>query len=298
MATVEEGSLNKAAIRLHLSQPSLSRQIRDLESRLGVDLLRRSPSGVSPSLAGRELYRQATRLLEKMGGLVQAVQCSSSGVLKLGFLPAFLVGPVSEALSWMGAQRGEIRLQLVEATPGEQLDRLRSGDLDVAFLGSYDGPELTDLELQPLHLVPMRVVLPGGHRLARQPGIELTDLRDETFLGLDDRLFPGRNRLLQNACREAGFEVNFASLADGLVSLLTLVGLSQGVTLMPACAAVLPHPNCVFRPLQGADYALQFQVALRRGERRASVRELVDRCQEQVRRRSPDALWEPAGAGL
>lgn len=284
MAVVEEGSLNKAALRLHLAQPSLSRQIRDLEARLGVTLLQRTAGGVSTSAAGDELYRQAREMLERLGVLVSSVQAVSGGALRVGYLPSYLAGPCGAALRRTGEECADVQLELVEAVPGELLDRLREGQVDVALIGHYDGPPLADLELLFLHEVPLHAVLPDNHPLAGESSLDLRQLSGDSFLGLDEELFPGRNRVIGDACRACGFDVEFLRRADGLVSLLTLVGLGQGVTLIPADAAVLPHAHSVFVPLQAPGSSIRFHAAVRAGEKRPPVWDLIRRCREEAAR--------------
>jgi DNA-binding transcriptional LysR family regulator len=276
VAVAEERNFTRAAARLHISQPTLGRQISDIESWLQVRLLNRVRGGLELTESGQEFLEHAYSLLNGSDQLLAAMQRRSKHPLQIGYMASSLFGPVGEAIKRF---QESFPIHLVEASPGAQLELLRANKLDIAFIGHKREKEPCDLVFHQLHDLELQAVLPSNHALADRASIHLRELADQPFVGLNDKLFPGRQALIQEFCNQVGFTANFAHLADGLVSLLAVIGHGQGVSLIPADAATLPHPHAVFVPIKEKSVAILFRAAVRRGKLRPEIRTLLKFCQ-------------------
>jgi DNA-binding transcriptional LysR family regulator len=126
---------------------------------------------------------------------------------------------------------------------------LRDGKIDIAFMGNPPDELEAEFVVQCVKHVTVAALLPDTHPLANQDSIDLAELADEPFIGISEETFPGRNGRIRSVCRDAGFAPNLRLFADSHASMITLVAVGQGVTIMPAEAEALPHPKVVFMPL-------------------------------------------------
>jgi DNA-binding transcriptional LysR family regulator len=252
VVVAEDLSFNRAASRLYISQPALSRQIKNLEDELGVVLFLRHANGLSLTEAGHFFLEQAKDILQRSQAAVQTIQTRYSNIgepLRIGYIPTILQSFLGETLHRFGQTypQGSIRFQ--EMSPNEQVKALREGRIDIAFMGNPPDELDAEFNVQCMKQVPIAAVLPDTHQLAQQPSIDLADLATEKFIGMSEATFPGRNDRIQDICRCAGFTPNLRQFADSHASMIALVAVGQGVAVMPTEAAALPHPQVVFVPL-------------------------------------------------
>ena len=278
VAVAEEKNITRAATRLFVTQPALSRQIKDLEKTLGVELLIRAPSGLQLSPAGMEFLPLARDVIERSElaalSMRRFAECRQRS-LGVGYIAPSLGSFLGTALQVFNQRHAQVEVKLFELPPARQIEALREGRLDIALIG-YACPELSrDWELEPIYRLPLMAVLPSLHALANRDAIRMAELKSENFVGLDEANFPGRLEVLRDAAKQAGFSLRFTSTADGLSSLLALVGSGQGVALAPAEVQQLPHPNVVFIPLREPEICIEFSAALRKGDTRLNVRALL-----------------------
>jgi LysR family transcriptional regulator, nitrogen assimilation regulatory protein len=142
-AAYEERSFSRAAAREHTTQPAVSQRVRALEDELGVRLLERSPSQVTPTAAGVAYYRRAIDLLatlEQAGREARAVGADLSGEVRVGLMPSLTRCCLAPALAEFGAQHPRVTLQVTEAYSGVLTDLLRAGDLDFAVVPAFQPP--------------------------------------------------------------------------------------------------------------------------------------------------------------
>jgi DNA-binding transcriptional LysR family regulator len=259
--------VSRAADRLYVSQPAISKQLKDLEQELGVALFERTPAGVELTPAGetflvhaRDVLRRAALAAESMGAFRGA---GGGGRLAIGYLPTTMPAFLAGALGEFAAAHPHAAVELRELSPGEQIEELAAGRLDLAFVGNAC-PELHgQYTVQAVERLPFVAALPAAHALAQSPALDLAGLAGESFVGFDERRFPGRNQLICDLCRAAGFTPPLDPRADSLVSALAFVGARRGVALMPADVARLPHPQVVFVPLAGPPVYVESAVVLR-----------------------------------
>ncbi len=280
MAVAEEHSFSQGALRLGLSQPTLMRQINEIEAMLQVRLLERSRNGVLLTPPGEEFLQRARYLLERHHRMLAELRASIVRRVRIGYITPSLFGPVGEALAKIRKRAPGTAFELVEAPPGRQIQLLCEGRIEVGFVGHCQGEAPPGVRLVPLYKVPLDVVLPKGHRLAGRPALALSELTSETFLGLKEELFPGRQAIVAETCQAAGLEIVYRELADSLISLLTLIGHGQGVSLVPSHSDAITHPGTVFIPLLDRPQPhIVFHAALRDGIGVCSeVDELLEAC--------------------
>ncbi|MHA3774588.1 LysR substrate-binding domain-containing protein [Verrucomicrobiota bacterium sgz303538] len=285
-AVAEEASFTRAAARLHVTQPALSRQIRDLEEELGVELIIRGTSGgtvLSP--AGKAFLPDAHRILELSSEAALNVrkfaECRQHA-LAIGYIAPALGSFLATSLQVFGQRHPQVKVSLYELSPAKQIDALKQGKLDIALIG-HACPELErEFDLFSIRSVPICAVLPEGHRFAKSEEVSIRDLVGERFIGLAEESFPGRNDFIRDVCRQAGFNVEFAAEADGLTSALAMIGAGIGITLMPDEVADLPHRHVVFRALTDPAVHIDFHAAVCLGEKRPIVRSILEEFRANV----------------
>lgn len=252
IAAAEDLSVSKAAARLHVSQPALSRQIAVLEEELGVPLFDRIRKRIHLTEAGRFFLPRARQLIcDAETGLQQVREQFGKArrTLRLGFLSLFLDDLVAPAVREFRQRHPRTQVSLYELPPRAQLDRLRARELDAAILGNIEDRDRSEFAIQRLASYTMAAVLPEEHPLAGRKSVKLAALKKENWVSLSDSAFPGRREFLRRACARAGFEPAIASELDSITLLLWAVAAGDGVALLPGHAQKVPHPGCVFVPL-------------------------------------------------
>jgi LysR family transcriptional regulator, benzoate and cis,cis-muconate-responsive activator of ben and cat genes len=249
VAVAEELNFSRAALRLYISQPTLSRQIKDLEDELSVVLFLRQSDGLMLTEAGNFFLEQAKDILHRSHVAVQTLKANYTNThepLVIGYIPTILQTFLGQTLNRFGQAYPEVAVRFQEMPPSEQVKALRNGSIDIAFMGNP--PDELDAEfiVKCVKKVPIAAVLSDTHPLARQSSINLAELASEKFIGMREEKFPGRNDRIRDTCRDAGFIPNLHLEADSHASMIALVGAKQGVAVMPREAEALPHPQVVF----------------------------------------------------
>ena len=252
VAVAEEGSLTLAAERrLRTAQPSLSRQIRDLEHEVGVPLLRRTPKGVELTDAGAVFLDYARLALAQADTAREAARRAGrveKGSLAIGFL-------TGQEMIWLPEVMRIVRDSLPDAdvavssmTSPALADEVSRGKLDVAFMRrEASAPELV---YQVVGSEPLVVVLPGDHPLAAQPAISPQALVDETFISVSP-VAPVLRRVIDDYLASSGIAMTPDHDVDNLAMAISLIASTGGVGLAPAYIQKLLPDTLVSRPLQG-----------------------------------------------
>jgi DNA-binding transcriptional LysR family regulator len=252
VAVAEELNFTKAAAKLHLAQPSLTRQIHNLEEELGVQLLNRSKSQVAMTEEGRSFLVDARRILSLASQSVLAVQRLSRGEigqLNLAYLPNFDFELLPETLRAFRQQFPHVALNLFDMTPAEQLRALEARKIDLGFVGLPPSSPPSGLQWESIACHRTVVVLPLKHRLARKRQVRLRDLETMFFVGMSEKTHPSFRAWLNQTCQQAGFTPRVLQDAELEPALMTFVAEGLGVTLARENIKKLPHPGVAFRPL-------------------------------------------------
>lgn len=250
VAVAEELHFGRAAARLHIAQPPLSQQIRRLESELGVRLFHRTHRQVELTDAGRALLREAQRTLVQADRAVQVAMRAGRGEvgrLVIGYMASAELSVFPKVLPAFRTHYPEVELVLQIVPPAEQFLRLREGRLHVGFLRL----PATDraLTIVPIFREPLLAVLPDRHPLARRRAVSLRALCDERFVLFPRQHAPGYYDTLIDMCRRAGFDPKPVHESEKLYTILSLVAMGRGVSLMPKCVTDVARKGVVCRPL-------------------------------------------------
>ena len=252
VAVAEELNFSRAAIRLSISQPTLSRQIKNMEDELGVVLFLRQSDGLTLTEGGEFFLEQAKDILHRSHVAVEtlkAVYTNTHEPLVIGYIPTILESFLGKTLQRFGLAYPEVAVRFQEMPPSEQVRALRDGAIDIAFMGNPPDELDSEFVVKCVKKVPIAAVLPDTHSLAHKSSINLAELASEKFIGMSEEKFPGRNDRIFGVCHEAGFIPNLHLFADSHASMIALVAVGQGVAVMPYEAQALPHPQVMFVPI-------------------------------------------------
>jgi len=252
VAVAEEGSLTVAAERrLHTAQPSLSRQIRDLEYEVGAQLMIRSAHGIELTAAGRAFLDHARLALAQVDAAREAARRAAQPA-KLSFALGFLTGKeidwLPEAIRLLREELPNIEITVSSQYSPDLADALVRGKLDAAFLRRE--ARATDLMFRVVATEPFVVVLPSDHRLASYEAINPHDMVGETFIAVSNTAPVGR-KVVDDYLRRSGIDIKPDHEADHLAMAMSLVASTRGVALLPAYARNLLPSSLISRPLQG-----------------------------------------------
>jgi LysR family hca operon transcriptional activator len=251
VAVAEEGSLTlAAATRLHTAQPSLSRQIRDLEAEVGVQLLARGSRGIELTASGRVFLdhaRLALLQVEAAGEAARRATRPARPSFVLGFLTGHEVTWLPEALRILRDELPNIEVTLSSQESPELAKALLRRQVDAAFLRREQVPGLT---FKHLTKEPLIVVLSGDHRLAARKAIRPQDIARETFIS-PTKAAPALKVVIDNYAARSRITLTPDHEAANLSMAISLVASTGGVSLLPLYAQNLLPPSVVSRPLHG-----------------------------------------------
>ena len=278
LAVAEERNFTRAAERVGIQQPPLSRQIRDLEEMVGAQLFRRIPQGAELTEAGSAFLSVVQHIPGQFERAVYEARRASRGEigsLRLGYTGSAIYNPVvTAAIRAFRRNYPDVDLNLEEANTPRLARGVADGVYDVAFQRPRAAGS-ADLREQMVVEEPMVAVMPTAHVLASQETVSLYALRDDPFILLPPTAGPILLEEIRRACREAGFEPRLDQSAPQIGSVVNLVAAEMGVSLVPACMSSLRIPGVVFRPISDSPPIARLSAAYRRGENRSPVRNFL-----------------------
>jgi LysR family hca operon transcriptional activator len=287
VAVADSGSLTVAAQRtLHTSQPSLSRQIRDLEDEVGTELLTRRARGIELTPAGRAFLDHARSLLSQVEAAGEAARRAARPA-KPCFTMGFLTG---HELTWMPAALRILRDELpnIDVMISSQYspllaEGLSKGKIDAAFLRKERA--LPDLAFRLLVKEPLIVILPSDHRLAERKAIGPRDLASETFV-IVSHTAPVLRAVIDNYMRRSGINITPAHEADHVTMGISLIMSTRGVGLLPAYAQNFLPASVTSRPMKGDVPTVDLVFGYRKSNQSPILKLLLSKLDELVARAS------------
>ena len=257
VAVAEELHFRRAAVRLHISQPPLSQQIRQLEDELGYPLLARTRRRVELTPAGEAFLRDARALLAELDGAVETarrIDAGQTGRLRVNFVGSALLSIVPGIVQRFRAARPSVEIELHERSTIEQLRAISAGVVDVGLVR----PPIDDIpEVRTETVLTERTVaaLPAGHELTSLRRIPLHRLGSEPLVMFPRSQAPGFHDLLMSSMSAPGTHPQVVQYAPEMLTIIGLVATGIGVSLVPASVTRLALDGVTYRPVAGAPRA-------------------------------------------
>ena len=242
---VDAGSYARAAERLHVSQPALSRQIHAFELELGISLFDRVGRGVRLTSQGEDLLRHGRRLLTDVGSFserARALKAGQAGLLRVGATPQVIESLLADFLAGHERRHPLVEVELKEAGGAQLGDLLDRGEIEVVIMPSGD-PRFEERALYPMSLV---AVLPEGHRLSRCRSLEITELESEPLVLLS-RGFASR-AWFEAACQIAHVRGRVVLESRAPQTMIAMARTGRGIAIVPSPVRI-PHAGVSIAPV-------------------------------------------------
>src|ERR1017187_3933411 len=252
VAVAEALSFTKGAKKLHLAQPSLTRQIRDLEDEIGVRLLDRTKQKVSLTDEGRSFLLDAKRVLHLAEEIVESVQHLNRReitVLNIGYVANLFYDLLPVTLASFQRSFPAVPINLFDMTCGDQFRALKDGKIDCGFVGPHEAVEELGFKFRSIASYETVAALAKNNPLAKKSVIKLGELKLLFFIGMSEASYPGYRGWLKQTCQRVGFSPRVLQDVEIERTLIQAVAAGLGVALLPDQVRKLPHENVVFRPL-------------------------------------------------
>lgn len=254
VAVAEEQNVTRAAARLHVSQPPLTRQIHDLEDELGFPLFDRTGKALRLTDAGRAFLVEVRAVLARLeAGIATArALATGGGELHLGYAPSPTAGFLPSALREFRRRIPGARVTLHEHSSPEMIAGLREGRLHAALMMEPPASVSAGIEFEALRTQAMLVAVPPAHAFARRRTVTLPDLMKQPILVLSRAQFPDYHALLARLLGKKAKALRLAEECDGGMSLIAAVEAGKGVALVVGGMAHVAGQRLKFLPLSPA----------------------------------------------
>jgi len=277
VAVADALSFTKGAEKLRLAQPSLTRQIRDLEEEIGVRLLDRTKHKVSLTDEGRSFLADAKRVLhlaEDIVGSVQRLSRREVSALNIGYLANLFYDLLPVTLASFQRSYPTISINLFDMSCGDQFRAIEDGRIDLGFVGLREAIEERGFDFHPIASHRVVAAVPRDHPVAKKPAVRLKELEPMFFIGMSEASYPGYRGWLTETCQRVGFSPRVLQDAEIERTVIHSVAAGLGVALLPEQVKKLPHERVVFRPLKPA-VATESCIAWKRGNPSAALKAYV-----------------------
>jgi DNA-binding transcriptional LysR family regulator len=252
-AVAEEQNVTRAAARLHVSQPPLSRQIRDLEEELGVELFKRTAKSLELTEAGKLFLNEARAVLLRYDQAVQAVRAMAKGArgqVRVGYAPSLTVEILPAALKLFEQEHPGTRVALHDCSIEECGRRLLERKLDVALGVRPAGRMGRQLVFEKLAGYPLCCAVAASHPLARKRAVPERQIKQERLIGYSREEYPEYHAWLREIFRPFGFDPVVAEEHDSVTSLMAAVEAGKGIAIAPSSLRCLAGPRLRLLPIQ------------------------------------------------
>ncbi|MBF2003343.1 MAG: LysR family transcriptional regulator [Synechococcales cyanobacterium M58_A2018_015] len=292
VAVAEELHFGRAAERLHMAQPPLSQQIRQLEEYLGFQLFYRTKRSVRLTEAGQQFLDDTRQLLHQLEQAIETgrqISRGERGQLVIGFVSSAAYNVLPLILRAFRSQVPAVRLELHEMATNEQLQWLREGKIDIGFLR----PPVEDktLHLQIIVREPMVVALPETHPLAAESQIALATLANESFILFPRLLSPRAYDQIIGLCQQAGFSPKVVQEAMQMQTIVSLVAGNIGVAIVPVSLQNMQRTGVIYKPLAEPAPCAEVAVAWRSNDTSASVQQFLTIMQQTMQQTTVEEIF-------
>lgn len=277
VTVAEELSFVRAAQRLHMSQPPLSQQIKALEEELGVELLSRTRREVKLTEAGRVFLAEGRELLEKAQAVAHRTRQAAGGeqaILRVGMATSALFHVLPRLLDRIRARLPGVSMSITDMNSDEQVRSLSVDRIDLGFI--HARPDIRGLARCNVVVDTFVVALPANHVLAARADLALRDLQGEPVVAFSRDHAPALFDALIASCQQEGFSPRIAHVARHPASVLQMVQLGLGVSIVPRTYSVHAPPHVVFRELPNMAGRLKIDALWREGNPAPGLRRVID----------------------
>lgn len=263
----EELHFGRAAQRLSIAQPALTRQIQQLEARVGVTLFTRNSRRITLTAPGRAFLKRARRILndlEEAAAQARRVEAGQEGFLRVGFIHSSTYGITPSIIRRFRDCYPAVVLDLQEMPIDAQFAALIDGTIDVGILR----PPLADPRLA-IHILTSErfvIALPDRHRLADRASVPLSSVATDTFIFFTQERSPLLYETINSMCRSAGFAPHVEQHATQIHTMLGLVAAGLGIAIVPDVARNLVLPNVTFCAIEDDDRTVDVALGWRVGD--------------------------------
>jgi DNA-binding transcriptional LysR family regulator len=264
LAVGEALNFTRAAAQLRVAQPALSRQVQDLEDEIGVDLLRRSPRGVTLTAEGRLFLEEVRELLKRADESVEKVRALARGEygeLHIGYAPSPTVEILPPALTAFQKAVPRVKLSLHDLSTDELIAGLRNATLELAIMVPPTGDQAEGIQFELLRTYPLCVAMAAAHPFARLKSITLEKLAAEPLIGFRRKDYSEYYHILDRLFAPIRAKPRVAVECDGASSLITEVEAGHGVALVPTIFKLVAGRRLLYRPLTGTTEAASVGIA-------------------------------------
>jgi LysR family transcriptional regulator, benzoate and cis,cis-muconate-responsive activator of ben and cat genes len=246
VAVAEAENVSRAALKLHVSQPGLSRQIRDLEDEIGFQLFERSAKSLRLTDAGKTFLPEAKAVLQHADDAVKKARAAISGThgeIHVGYAPSLTVQILPPTLRGFQGKFPNVRVALHDLSTEEMLTQLRSGKLQVALMVRLDRKTLRGLDFRELASYPIRVAVAPKHPFAKLKSVTLAQIAREPIIAYSREDYPEYHEMLGKIFAGAGRTPRIAEEHDGISGIVLAVESGGGFALVPSCVECMVGPR-------------------------------------------------------
>jgi len=290
VAVAEEQNVTRAAARLHVSQPPLSRQIRDLEDELSVALFEHGAKAVRLTEAGRVFLHEARAVLQRADEAVRtakAVAHGQQGEIHVGYAPSLTVELLPAALRLFQEANPAVRVQLHDSSTQEMLRGLRDGTLHAALLIQVSAKVMAGLAFEELHRYAVCVAVHPAHPLARTRKVGLDQVARERLIAFTLADYPEYHAWIADLFTPFPRPPQIAEEHDSVTSLIAAVEAGRGVAIVAESFACLAGPRLKLRPLAPAPPPMAVALVCRPGSRSVAAEKFAAAVKEVARTLRP-----------
>lgn len=252
IAAAEQENVSRAAVKLHVSQPGISRQIHDLEDEIGFKLFERSAKSLKLTKAGKVFLAEARAVLQRVDEAVKVARVAANkigGELHVGYAPSLTVRILPQALRVFQEKYPEVRIALHDMSSEEMLTGVREGKLHIALTVQPRAKLLRDLEFKLLAQYTMSIAVAPKHRLAKLKSVTLAQLAEEPLIGYTREDYPDYHAHLGTLFAPVGRVPEVVEEHDGIASIIAAVESGRGFALVPDSFACMAGPRLKIVPL-------------------------------------------------
>jgi DNA-binding transcriptional LysR family regulator len=267
IAVAEVLNMRRAAARLNISHPPLSRQVHDLEQEVGVALFTRAKRGIALTDAGQLFLAEARLIVSHAAQAIEdarEAQRGAAGRLRISYSFGYFDPSLAIVMKRFREKFPKVRIEIQQLDPRRQIEALQRKVIDIAYVGLRFHAVQDQIHFESIFQAPVHVALPRGHRLLANEKLALSALAEQPFVSLGGVFFDYHN-WLERLCASAGYKPKIVHEADTSSTMFGLVSAGFGIALLPALHDP-PAADVAFRPIWPELPKFDFNVAWRRDD--------------------------------